>query len=344
MNNASKLLISADSHVIEPSDLWKTRLPPSLRDRAPVYKEKTVFQGREGGTNPVARMKEMAMDGVSGEVLYPSLTLDQFGLRDAALQEACFSVYNDWLAEFCAHAPDRLYGIGCISAYHIDHAVKEARRCKDAGMRGLMVWQGPPRDLAFTSSHYDPFWAAAQDLELPVSMHILTGMAYAPGVIGQEGQDAAAKLTFSVNEKLLHTANSLLQIIASGVLERFPRLKIVLVETEVSWLPFIMEQWDKYCARGAYDSPMTMLPSAYFNRQGYITFLHDPHARLLFSEWGNDNCMWSNDFPHRNSTWPKSREVIARELAKLPDAVQAKLLHENVMKLYGLPAVAPLGA
>ena len=71
MNNASKLLISADSHVIEPSDLWKTRLPPSLRDRAPVYKEKTVFQGREGGTNPVARMKEMAMDGVSGEVLYP---------------------------------------------------------------------------------------------------------------------------------------------------------------------------------------------------------------------------------------------------------------------------------
>ena len=344
MNAIANLLISSDSHVIEPFDLWKKRMPQALRDQAPVYKEQTVFQGREGGTDPVARMHEMAMDGVSAEVLYPSLALDQFGLSDAQLQEACFAVYNDWLSEYCSHSPDRLYGMGCISAYRIDNAVKEAERCKKAGMRGAMLWQVPPKELSFASKHYDPFWAAAQDLELPVSLHILTGMAYAPGVVGQEGRDAPSRLVYSVNEKLLHISTGLIHIISSGVLERFPRLKIVLVETEVSWLPFVMAQWDKYCARGSYDSTMTMLPSEYFRRQGYATFLHDPHARLLFGEWGTDNCMWSNDFPHRNSTWPKSREVIARELSALPAATQSRLLHENVTQLYNLPAVTPLAA
>lgn len=342
MDATSNLLISADSHVIEPADLWAKRLPRSFRDQAPRYKEKTVFQAQEGGTDPVARVKEMAMDGVSGEILYPSLAMDQFGLPDAALQEACFRVYNDWLVEYCAHAPDRLFGVAPICTYRIDNAVKEVHRCKDAGMRGLMIWQVPPEDLLFTSDHYERFWATAEELEMPVSLHILTGVAYAPGVVGQEGRNAPLRLSFTVNKKLLYVTDALIHIIASGVLERFPRLKIVLVETEVSWLPFVLSQWDKYCARGIYDTTMTMAPSEYFRRQCYATFFNDPPARSMFHEWGAYNCMWSNDFPHRNSTWPKSREVIRRDLGALPETTRTKLLHENVTRLFDLPAITPL--
>ncbi len=340
---AETLLISADSHVIEPEDLWLKQLPSSLRDQAPRY-PKHPFQAHEGGSNPVARIKEMAMDGVSGEVLYPSLTMDQFGIKDPKLQEACLRVYNDWLFEYCSHSPDRLFGIGTISTYDMDSAVREAERCKKAGMRGLMIWQVPPEELAFSTNHYEKFWAAAQEMDMPVNLHILTGAPYAPGVLGRGGTDAPKRLTYLVNTKVLYAENSLVQIIASGVLERYPRLKIVFVENEVSWLPFVLSQWDKYCARGTFESQMTMLPSEYFRRQVFATFFNDPPTRMMFRDWGTDNCMWSNDFPHKNSTWPKSREVIARDLGALPADIQAKLLHQNVTRLYGLPKLMQMAA
>ena len=109
-------------------------------------------------------------------------------------------------------------------------------------------------------------------------------------------------------------------------------------------MPFVVSQWDKYRERRKQISPMTMLPGEYFRRQVYATFFNDPPARMLLGEWGTDNCMWSNDFPHQNSTWPKSREVIKRDLGHLPDASRATLLHENVTRLYDLPVLMPVVA
>lgn len=344
MKPTSELLISADSHVIEPPELWAERLPAAFRDRAPRYPKQSHFQDREGGTNPVARVKEMAMDGVSGEILYPSLAMNQFGIEDAALQEACFRVYNDWLIEYCAHSPQRLFGVGLASLYQIDNAIREAQRCKQAGMCGLMIWQVPPEGFEFSAAHYERFWAAAQELEMPISLHILTGTNNRPGAGSYNGTNALRHLTSAVNMKMLYAANALTQFIISGVLERYPKLKMVIVENEVSWLPFVISQLDKYCARGRYDTKLGMLPGEFFRRQLFATFFDDPPSRWLFSEWGTDNCMWSNDFPHPNSTWPKSRDVIARDLGHLPEARRAKLLRDNVVNLYGLPEIVPVAA
>src|SRR5437899_5910168 len=133
----AETLISADSHVLEPPDLWQRQLPPSFRDAAPVYPPLQVggaHQAHPGGWDPKERLREMAIDGVSGEVLYPSFPLDQYSITDPALQEACFRVYNDWLLAYCSVAPDRLFGIAMISCYNIDNAVAELERCKRAGM------------------------------------------------------------------------------------------------------------------------------------------------------------------------------------------------------------------
>lgn len=346
MRADDSVLVSADSHVVEPPDLWVRKLPSSMKDRAPRYEELgkgNLFQKHLGGADPVARVSEMAVDGVSGEVLYPSSAMDQYGLPDAELQEACFRVYNDWLIEYCSHASDRLWGIAAISLYRIDQAIAEMKRCKAAGLRGVMIWQVPPPELAFDSGHYERFWAAAEELEMPVSLHILTGFGYGPGVAKGALKRSATELTrFAVNTKLLHVSNAVADLIVSGVTERYPRLRFVLVENEVSWLPFILSQMDKYCARGIAKDVIKLSPSEYFQRQFCVTFFNDPPTRWLFANWGADNGMWSNDFPHPNSTWPKSREVIARDLGALDDITRGKLLGGNVMRLYGIRSVAPV--
>ena len=137
-SSGEELLISADSHVIEDPHFWQNRLPAALKDQAPVFHEREVgglFQAHPGGWDPHERVKEMAVDGVSGEVLYPSFAMNLFGLQNAALQEACFRVYNDWILEYCSVAPDRLYGVSCIATYDIDHGVGELERCRKAGRR-----------------------------------------------------------------------------------------------------------------------------------------------------------------------------------------------------------------
>ena len=345
MQNYSDLLISADSHVIEPADLWEKNLPQAFRAAAPRYPEHN-FSAHEGGTDPVKRVTEMEKDGVSGEVLYPSLTLNQYGIGDAALQEACFKIYNDWLIQYCSHCPGRLFGIATISAFNIDNAIKEVHRVKKAGMRGVMLWQVPPPELSFATDHYDRLWAVLQELELPVSLHILTGPPYAAGAgpTKEEKRNGALAMARSVNIKAYYAANALTDFIGSGALERFPKLKLVLVENEASWLPFYVTQWDKYASRGKYDGRMKRLPGEYFQRQIYTTFFNDPPISWTLGQWGNENCMWSNDFPHTNSTWPKSREVIARDLSALSESVRTKVLSGNVTTLYKLPVLEPVAA
>ena len=340
------LLVSADSHVIEDPQLWKKRLPRSFQDRAPVFPELKVggqFQARPGGHDPKARLHEMAEDGVSGEVLYPSFCLDLYGLNDIPLQEACFRVYNDWIIEYCSVAPDRLFGVGNLSCFNIPNAVKELQRCKESGLRGGMVWMVPTPDLPFHGDHYDPLWAAAQELEMPISIHILTGEPYA---YPRQLPVRIAHLYFprTINDKLLYGINALSGLIAGGALERFPRLKFVLVETEISWLPFILSQYDKYWARGNLQSQMKLNPGEYFDRQIYATFFNDPPSKMMLGKWGTNNCMWSNDYPHPNSTWPNSRDVIERDLGHLAPDVKQRLLNENVRELYGLPVVEPVAA
>lgn len=359
--NTGEILISADSHVSEPPDLWETRLPSSLRNRLPDLKTARTKGGRppihlksqhvddrqqtedskpithaerRAGRDPVERLKDMALDGVSAEVLYPSLGGRLFQLEDAALQQACFEIYNDWLTEYCNTAPDRLLGIAMISTYDTEHAVNELVRCKNAGLHGAVIWQYPPPALPFSSDHYDSFWAAAQDLQMPVSLHINTGHRSK----GHQDIHGLQSYRRGINVKLEEAMDALLDIIFSGVLERFPLLNLVVVENEVGWIPFWLEQCDKYFERHRLVEPLTLIkrPSEYFNRQVFATFFNDETGGHLLSWWGIDNCMWSNDYPHSNSTWPHSREVISRDLGQLPADDRAKLVCGNVARLYQL--------
>jgi predicted TIM-barrel fold metal-dependent hydrolase len=328
----SEVIISSDSHVMEDPELWSGILPGSFWPDAG-----RSFQGQPGGRDPKARLTEMAEDGVSAEVLYPTLGLKLFGMDETEVQQKAMRAFNDWLIDYCQEDPQRLVGVATISAYDIEKAVAELERCHAEGLGGFLLWQAPHPDMPFTSPRYDPLWEAAQELDMPMSLHILTGHNYSRQLGITQGID---HYRGSVNLKLLTVTDALMDLIFSGVFERFPRLKLVLVENEVGWLPFVLSQWDYYFHRFKENYPLVieLQPSEYFYRQVYATFFRDPTVAHLFDWWGADNCMWSNDYPHPNSTWPNSRDVIEKNLGHLPEETRAKLLRTTVQSLYNLRA------
>lgn len=342
-------LFSADSHVIEPADLWRGVLPDDFWGTTPR-------SDKPGGTDPALRCGEMAQDGVVAEVLYATLGLRVFGVQDPATQEEACRVYNDWLAEYFSVAPDRLFGVALIASFDADRAVEEIERCAELGFRSIMLWQVPHPDLPFRSHHYDPIWEAAVRLNLPVGLHILSGFEYsitklADKRVSSPGEQAADqaddfrqvdRLQRTVNRKVFAAMDSTLELIVGGVFERFPELKVVIVENEIGWLPFAATQWDYFCLKqntsGRAEqrtSSLTKLPSAYIGKNIHATFFRDVLAANLLELWGSDGFMWSNDFPHNNSTWPHSKEFIDQQLAGLPDEILLKVLRTNAEQLYG---------
>jgi predicted TIM-barrel fold metal-dependent hydrolase len=137
--------------------------------------EEGYITARPSGWDPVERIKDQEIDGVQAEVLYTTLGMSLFGLHDEDLQRACFQAYNNWLSEFCSYSPNRLIGTALISLEDIGEGVKELQRAAKIGLRGAMIWGAPPREKPYTSKEYDPFWAAAQDLQMPLSLHVITG-------------------------------------------------------------------------------------------------------------------------------------------------------------------------
>ncbi len=345
-----EVLISSDSHVMEPPDIIAERVDARFRDQAPRFPQLKVgesFQTHPGGSDPNCRIKEMETDGLSTEVLYPTYLLPHFAMDNAELQAACFRAYNDWLIDYCKVAPRRLIGIAAISVYDIDEAVRELQRCAKAGLKGSIIWQAPHPDLPFRSEHYNGFWAASQDLNLPVNLHILTGHGYHKETVFKNRSGGVEHYRGSVNLKLREIIDAFFELIFYGVLERYPGLRFVSVENEIGWMPFMLQQWDYYYRRfrGVNPPPIKKDPSEYFANQIYGTFFRDTVAGRNFQWWGQDNCMWSNDYPHGNSTWPESRKFIHRDLGHLPPDIRRKLVCTNVAGLYKMevpkPATAP---
>ena len=366
---ATDVIISADSHVMEPADLWTTRLDRNIVDRAPQVlknadgpgwsfhapgmdpspvsgawgagrsgqdlKEHLASAGpetaRPSGWDPAARLEDQDIDGVHAEVLYGTLGMRLFRCPDAELQRAAFRVYNDWLAEFCAHAPDRLVGLGLVSLWDVESGVAELERCAALGLRGAMIWGFPPPDAPYNSPVYDPLWAAASDLGMPLSLHIVTGM-------GEESRIEFSAPAIRYMHLIHEIQRSLSQLVLGGVLERFPELQVVGAESDIGWLPHWTQRMDHAIEKfGAMmDVTLSMRPSEYMTRQVWFTFMDDEVGSANIEALGADVFMWGSDFPHTDSTWPNSLSVIERNLAGVTPAVQAKVLRENARNLYRL--------
>jgi predicted TIM-barrel fold metal-dependent hydrolase len=368
---ADDVIISSDSHVFEPPDLWTTRMDATLRDRAPrlqrvgdvdhlvVEDGETIagiglisnagarFDAPEtisdhgrfedvhiGGYDPEQHLKDMQIDGVAGEVLYPSQGLFYFKVANSQLMSAIFRTYNDWLAEFCSTAPDRLKGIAMINLDDVQQGIQELERTAKLGFAGAMITEYPPEDRRYDGPEYEPFWAAAQALHMPLSLHTATRrQGINSGTTQRTIRDASRRAT-----KAFLPATSLCDMIFSGVFERYPALQVVVVEFELAWVPYLLNTMDyTYRERheeAAYRFQDGLRPSDFFHRQVFLSFQEDAVGIRLRDLIGVDNMMWGSDYPHSESTFPKSREILAQILAGVPRHEQAKIVGQNTARLY----------
>lgn len=286
---------------------------------------------RPSGWDPAERLLDQDIDGVSVEVLYGTLGMRLFRSPDADMQRAAFVVYNDWLAEFCSHSPDRLVGLGLVSLWDVEAGVAELERCAELGLKGAMIWGFPPFDAPYYDSRYDRLWAAASALGMPLSLHVVTGM-------GEESRVDFTAPAIRYMHLIHEIQRTISQLVLGGVLERYPQLQIVGAESDIGWLPHWIQRMDHGIEKfGAMmDVTLSMKPSEYMRRQVWFTFLDDEVGAANIEDLGVDLFMWGSDFPHTDSTWPHSLDVIGRNLAGVPEAVADRVLRDNAAALYDI--------
>jgi predicted TIM-barrel fold metal-dependent hydrolase len=376
------VLVSCDDHLdlnMLPADVWTKRMGAAWGERAPrpVEQDKgpalwiadgqswgmwagrpTGFSGPKpihtaydrGGIedltelragNPALRMQDMDRDGVWAHVVFGPVT--SIKTDDPAFMQACYSTYNDWLYEdFCSAAPDRLVGVAMLPPYP-EAALAELERLAKRGVvkqANLQIAVCEPR---LEDKRWEPLFDLLEQSGVVLSFHVTVF----PGVT-----KAFDKYKGSPGATFLHAKmfidqflDPFVDLFAWGILERHPKLKIVIAESGVGWVPWVVEEldyryWRLLECREFWDDkggiPFKMKPSEVFQRQVYGTFQQSPTAMRLLEFWGPDNLLWASDYPHPDSVWPNSRKVIAETMSHLPVESVRAIVGRNAAKLYGL--------
>jgi predicted TIM-barrel fold metal-dependent hydrolase len=366
-------VISADSHVVEPPDVFASRLPAALRDRAPKL---VALDGGNAwsveGADPIAlapslatgsgwhraadgkqtagpvswdavlpglydpaeRVRAQHADSVDAEILYPTPGLwDAIKqLDDAELKLGLVRAYNDWLAEFCSHRPDRLFGLAKLPATSVDDARAELVRCvEELGLRGAILDAWPSGAPTGGNPNDEPFWEAVDGLRVPVSFHWAVGASAA--TTPPTGIAPGLKPPM---------ADAMLPMVAAGVFDRYPNVRVVFAHGDAGWALHWMEFFDinyvrhKHLSEYALQDP-DAVPSEYMRKHAWFTFHQDRSSVKNRKRLGGVHLMWASHFPHEDANWPDDRQQAMRVTEELPAEDRQALLADNVARLYRLP-------
>lgn len=366
-------LIDADCHVVEPPHIWTTWLPKQFQERAPrlvkddeggdawqlqpgaplmyiglvatpgmrfediKWKGYTYATVRKGCWDGTARLADMDYDGVDAEFIYPSQrTMYYFmGNDDREFHRAGVRAYNDYMSqEFCSADAERLFFLAQMPNLGVDEMIAEMARCREQGARGVILstWPSGQDDL---TPEDDKFFAAAQDMRMPVSIHIniQRKRTTRPSL---EGPAAIGHMALA---GMLSFPPIICELIMTGLFDRYPRLRIVGVETEVGWVPTFLEQMDNFYWRNRAHTKVSIrhLPSHYFHENFVCTFITDRVGVKNRHAIGVRNMAWSTDYPHHGCDWPYSRKVLAEMFEGVPADERHMICAGNMVELYGLP-------
>ena len=371
-----KRMISADSHVMEPLDLWWNALGSKLGDRTPRCLDE--YQGQKGNYFytgyqgwPVSRLRESRPDteaaiveatergmeacgydpsvrvrfqeeaGIEAEVMIPTRLLGIMRNPDPEVVLACSQVFNDWLAEFVSEDAKRFIGVSTIPMHNVDAAVKELERTVKMGLSATMInCQAPDGCAPYRDSSYDRFWAAASEANVPVTLHILTGRTLDPLILAfsqteeEHGENPGLWVEL-LNEVQLVLAND---FIFGGILERFPKLKLVCSEFEMSWIPGFLARLDQIEDVGPrmYLPKLKMPAREYMKSRVWHGFIDDTAAGYAIPYVGSSQVLWGSDFPHIRSIGLDADSAVFQLIEGLPREDQEKVVGGNAAELFNL--------
>ena len=362
------LVVDADGHVVEPRDAWTT-VPepyrPVIRRDSHGY-EHVVVDGTEilavplgtlatpgarfsepdsflpierahpGGSDAAARLSDMDLEGIDQAVLFPSIGLYFWALDDPRAAVPIARAYNDWLASYCAVDPTRLFGAAMVPLQDPAAAADELRRAHDElGFVAAFVRPNPCCGRSLSDRAYEPVWDAAEESAMTVAVH--EGSSVIVPTLGSD-----RPFNPLVLHAVSHSFEEMLacaQLIAFGVLERHPSLRVVFLESSGGWVPFWLERLDEQAESfGGFCPELRMAPSEYFARQCWISYEIDEHTLPALAPFiGEERIVWGSDYPHHDATFPGAVDTLRRTMATLAPDVQARILGANAAALYGLP-------
>jgi predicted TIM-barrel fold metal-dependent hydrolase len=363
----AQVIVDADGHVVEPYDLWETRFPPALRDRAPrgearsghpvldidgvaipperSYRQTTNdltavteerFKDAVGsGYSARSQLAGMDLEGIDASVLFPSTGLVVMGVDgvDPLITTTAATVYNDWLAEFCAHDPGRLFGAAMIDPRDVDGAIGEARRAVgDLGMVAVYVRPNPVSGRQWHHPDYEPLWSALEELDVPLCFH--EGGSVLLPQIGTDRFEPHAFwhcCTHPMEQQLAMVA-----MLMGGVAERHPDLRIAFLECGAGWLPYWMWRMDEHVEEEHVDfGSLSLMPSEYVARQCFVSIDSDEHTGIAALDTLHDaHVVWGSDYPHHDAKFPHALKTVS-SLPGMTDARRQAVLHDNPLAMFG---------
>ena len=376
-------IVSADGHTLEPPDMWERYLPTAFhRDHLPrIVKDEaggdawvvpgSDFQAviglvatggqryedfrwvgvayanmKPGAFDGKSRLIEQDEDGVDAEVLFPTNRgLPYFANHpNPDVHEAGIEAYNRWMLEdFTAADPERLIALALIPQLGIEKAVEALHLAKARGFRGIYLQTFPSGGPKLSPAD-DPFWATAEQLDLPVNLH--QGISGSVRHLSEEARRAtdtripvARPGLVEMGGAIGQFSGTLAEFIYSGTFDRFPGLKLVGAECGASWVPALLEHMDDHYWRNRTwtGSNLERLPSEYFRDNWWMTFIREPFAVRVRHTIGVKNMMWSTDYPHHRHDVPYSRRLIEDMFLDVPAEEKWAITAGNAIGLYKLP-------
>ena len=301
----------------------------------------TYDEMRPGCYEPKARVDDMLVNHVEASVCFP--TFPRFcgqtflEAEDRDLGMACVLAYNNWMVdEWCGDSDGHLVPLTIIPLWDVDAAAAEVRRNAARGVHAVCFSEIPPH-LGLPSIHsgyWDPFFAACSDTHTVVCMHIGSSSKM-PATSADAPAAVAATLSFG------NAMSSMSDFLFSGVLVRFPELRLAYSEGQIGWIPYILERaddvWQEHRAWGEVRDIVPEPPSTYYYRQMYGCFFRDKHGLVSLDEVGVDNITFETDYPHTDSTWPHTRKLFEEQVADLDDETVYKIARGNAIRMLRLP-------
>jgi predicted TIM-barrel fold metal-dependent hydrolase len=364
-------IISADCHAGGSHEQYREYLEPAFRDDFDAWREKykNPFRdlqdgGRVRNWDDEVRNADLEAEGIAGEVIFPNTVppfFPSFVLfvgppkeEDYAHRLAGVRAHNRWMADFCSRFPERRAGLGQVFVNDVDDATADVLWCHANGLRGGVLIPNIAPDChwvpPYIDPRYDPLWAVCEELQVPVTVHGGTGLP-------NHGPYPATALLY-VNEATFYAQRPLVQLLTSGVFERFPDLRFVMTESGASWLPGLLENLDMILSsvretgrlgelRFADEHVLPKTATEYVQRNLWLGISQPTPADLVVLDiLGPDHVMWGADYPHREGTAPFTREHLRQVFSGRSEDELRTVFAGSAAALYGfdLDALAPIAA